>query len=168
MYQRMLICIACFLGGFVWKYNHQKMEVIYNVKWKHKKIRKNKRVTQEELAVKVNVVRQTVSKWEKGLSVPDAEALQRIADALDVSVEELLGAEVNAKTNQNEIAEQLAKINEQLVIKNCRWSCFWRVIKIILVLLVLWTVLALFSFNFNTDTSTLQVEETELNVECDE
>lgn len=133
-----------------------------------KKIRKNKRVTQEELAVKVNVVRQTVSKWEKGLSVPDAEALQRIADALDVSVEELLGAEVNAKTNQNEIAEQLAKINEQLVIKNCRWSCFWRVIKIILVLIVIWNVLALFSFNFNTETSTLQVEETELNVESDE
>ena len=133
-----------------------------------KKIRKNKRVTQEELAVKVNVVRQTVSKWEKGLSVPDAEALQRIADALDVSVEELLGAEVNVKTNQNEIAEQLAKINEQLVIKNCRWSCFWRVIKIILVLIVIWNVLALFSFNFNTETSTLQVEETELNVESDE
>lgn len=133
-----------------------------------KKIRKNKRVTQEELAVKVNVVRQTVSKWEKGLSVPDAEALQRIADALDVSVEELLGAEVNAKTNQNEIAEQLAKINEQLVIKNCRWSCFWRVIKIILVLIVIWNVLAFFSFNFNTETSTLQVEETELNVESDE
>ena len=131
-----------------------------------KKIRNNKRVTQEELAVKVNVVRQTVSKWEKGLFVPDAEALQRIADALDVSVEELLGAEVNAKTNQNEIAEQLAKINEQLVIKNCRWSCFWRVIKIILVLIVIWNVLALFSFNFNT--ATLQVEETELNVESDE
>lgn len=112
------------------------------------------------------MVRQTVSKWEKGLSVPDAEALQRIADALDVSVEELLGAEVNAKTNQNEIAEQLAKINEQLVIKNCRWSCFWRVIKIILVLIVIWNVLALFSFNFNT--ATLQVEETELNVESDE
>ena len=46
--------------------------------------------TQEELAIRINVVRQTVSKWEKGLSVPDAEALQKISEVLDVSVSELI------------------------------------------------------------------------------
>ena len=56
-------------------------------------LRKSKGFTQEELAIKVNVVRQTVSKWEKGLSVPDAVTLQKIAEVLDVSVNELLGAE---------------------------------------------------------------------------
>ena len=40
-----------------------------------KAIRKAKGLSQQELAVKVNVVRQTVSKWEQGLSVPDADML---------------------------------------------------------------------------------------------
>ena len=45
-----------------------------------KAMRKAKGYTQEELAIKINVVRQTVSKWEKGLSVPDADVLSQIAD----------------------------------------------------------------------------------------
>lgn len=49
-----------------------------------KKIRKEKGYTQEELATKVRVVRQTVSKWEKGLSVPDADVLRKIAEILDI------------------------------------------------------------------------------------
>lgn len=44
-----------------------------------KTFRKDRGLTQEELAIRVNVVRQTVSKWEKGLSVPDADTLQKIA-----------------------------------------------------------------------------------------
>ena len=55
-----------------------------------KTLRKQKGFTQEELAIRVSVVRQTVSKWEKGLSVPDADALQRIAEVLDVSIHQLL------------------------------------------------------------------------------
>ena len=47
-----------------------------------KTIRKSKGLSQEELAVKVNVVRQTVSKWEKGLSVPDSEMLISLSEAL--------------------------------------------------------------------------------------
>ena len=43
-------------------------------------------MSQEEFASKLNVVRQTVSKWENGLSVPDAEMLIRIADELDTDV----------------------------------------------------------------------------------
>ena len=46
------------------------------------RIRKAKGFTQEELAVRLNVVRQTVSKWEKGLSVPDAITLKKIAEEL--------------------------------------------------------------------------------------
>lgn len=48
--------------------------------------RKAKGLSQEELASKLNVVRQTVSKWEKGLSVPDSELLIVLAEALDVSL----------------------------------------------------------------------------------
>ena len=82
-----------------------------------KVIRKAKGYTQEELAIRIHVVRQTVGKWEKGLSVPDADTLIKIADALEVSVSELLGAEMKEEINRNEVAEQLAKVNEQLAKK---------------------------------------------------
>ena len=54
-------------------------------------IRKNKGYTQEELATRLHVTRQTISKWEKGYSVPDAAMLSDMADVLEVSVAELLG-----------------------------------------------------------------------------
>ena len=91
-----------------------------------KTIRKAKGFTQEELAIKINVVRQTVSKWEKGLSVPDVDILNRIADVLEVSVSELLGADFKTEENRNEIAEQLSKISEQMVIKNNRTRKIWK------------------------------------------
>ena len=51
-----------------------------------KKIRQSKSLSQEELAIKLNVVRQTVSKWERGLSVPDSEMLVSISDILDTPI----------------------------------------------------------------------------------
>ena len=59
-----------------------------------KRIRKSKGLSQEELAIKLNVVRQTVSKWENGLSVPDSDMLITLADELDTSVSVLLGETV--------------------------------------------------------------------------
>ena len=59
-----------------------------------KQLRKSKGLSQEELAIRLNVVRQTISKWEKGLSVPDADMLIKIADIFEVSVSELLGAKI--------------------------------------------------------------------------
>ena len=69
------------------------------------------------MAVKLNVVRQTVSKWENGLSVPDADVLIDMSNLLDVSVSQLLGLEVNDNTNID-LSEELAKLNEQLAKKN--------------------------------------------------
>lgn len=83
-----------------------------------KNLRKEKGMSQEELASRVFVVRQTVSKWEKGLSVPDADALEKLAEVLEVPVSKLLGAPVEQPQNQNELAEQLSRLNEQLVIQN--------------------------------------------------
>ena len=79
--------------------------------------RKAKGISQEEMAVKLNVVRQTVSKWENGLSVPDADVLIHMADLLDVSVSQLLGIEVDNTDTMN-LSEELAKLNEQLARKN--------------------------------------------------
>lgn len=83
-----------------------------------KTMRKAKGYTQEELAIKLNVVRQTVSKWEKGLSVPDADVLCKIADVLDMDVSTLLGEEIVEETDKSAVAQQLAKISEQLAMKN--------------------------------------------------
>ena len=99
--------------------------------------RKERGLTQEELAIRVNVVRQTVSKWEKGLSVPDADMLQKIAEVLEVSVSQLLGREEEPEKDRNEVAEQLSRINEQLAIKNRRAKRIWTIVGVILGLWVL-------------------------------
>ena len=92
-------------------------------------LRKKQGMSQQELADRVHVVRQTISKWEKNLSVPDAAALVELADALDVTTAELLG-ESKPEINEEhpEIAVALARINEQLAAQNRRRSRIWRVI----------------------------------------
>ena len=83
---------------------------------KIKSLRKQKGYTQEILAQELNVVRQTVSKWEKGYSVPDAVMLEKIADLFEISVSELLdGAEENAedKPTLAQISDQLSILNNQ-------------------------------------------------------
>ena len=76
-------------------------------------IRKSKGLSQEELAIKINVVRQTISKWEKGLSVPDSDILIRLAEAMDTTVSELLGETPTGSSanDLNVIAEKLEVIN---------------------------------------------------------
>ena len=97
-----------------------------------KNLRKEKGLSQEELAIKLNVVRQTVSKWERGLSVPDSSMLISLAEELGTSVNVLLGESVEEKTPNDDvdikaIAERLEVINLQLArksemkIKLVRW-----------------------------------------------
>ncbi len=131
-----------------------------------KALRKTKGLTQDELAIRLNVVRQTVSKWEKGLSVPDAEMLQRIAEVFEVNVSQLLGAPINQNENIDVIAEQLSRINEQLVVKNNRSRKIWKTIGIILaiiiagqLLLVALSITAYKSYEVGTDTYEEYVEE---------
>lgn len=85
-----------------------------------KNLRKSKGISQEALAIKLNVVRQTVSKWENGLSVPDSSMLIALAEELDTSVSILLGETVN-ETQQDylkTISEKLEVINLQLAKKS--------------------------------------------------
>ena len=81
-----------------------------------KTIRKSKGLSQEELAIKLNVVRQTISKWEQGLSVPDAEMLINISELFEIPVSEILGENIEKKENDDlkVISEKLEVINEQL------------------------------------------------------
>lgn len=74
-------------------------------------------MSQEELAIPLNVVRQTVSKWENNLSVPDAELLIRLAEVLEISVAELLGADEqpqSASLSAETLGAELARLNEEL------------------------------------------------------
>lgn len=95
-----------------------------------KALRTSKGLSQEELAIKLNVVRQTISKWEQGLSVPDAAMLISLADALGTTVGGLLGeSAAEAETDDvRVIAEKLEIINLQLARradarrKALRWS----------------------------------------------
>ncbi len=79
-------------------------------------LRKQKGLSQDELSIKLNVVRQTISKWEQGLSVPDAEMLVSISEVFDIPVSVLLGE--NIKESKDEelkvISEKLEIINQQL------------------------------------------------------
>ena len=132
-----------------------------------KTIRKQRGMIQEELAARLNVVRQTVSKWEKGLSVPDAELLKKLAEILETDVISLLGAQINTESNANEIAEQLSRINEQLATKarNSRRILFavGIVILSIVVLNVLWVIFGR-TANINESTSEVykyQITETQ-------
>ena len=94
-----------------------------------KRIRKSKGLSQEELAIKLNVVRQTVSKWENGLSVPDSSMLIILANELDTTVSELLGEPVAEPTTDDLkiLSEKLEVINLQLAkrsitkVKTIRW-----------------------------------------------
>ena len=94
-----------------------------------KKLRKTKGISQEELAIKLNVVRQTVSKWENGLSVPDSSTLISLADELDTSVGVLLGEDVTETIPDDlkTISEKLEAINLQFAkrsivkTKTIRW-----------------------------------------------
>ena len=80
-------------------------------------IRKAKGLSQEELAVKLNVVRQTVSKWEQGLSVPDSELLLALSEALETPVSTLLGETVSEPE-----AEDLKAISQKLEVINLQLS----------------------------------------------
>ena len=90
-----------------------------------KLLRKEKGFSQEQLAFRLNVVRQTISKWEKGLSVPDAELLIRLAEVLDVSVSDLLGTKIEVADGEDKelvLAKELAKLNEILVTSGAKLS----------------------------------------------
>ena len=106
-----------------------------------KNLRKAKGWSQEELALKLNVVRQTISKWEKGLSVPDSEMLIRIADELETPVTVLLGeseepeevsGENEVSAGLKEIAARLEILNEQLARRSERQRKIWSTVFIIL------------------------------------
>jgi len=132
-----------------------------------KTLRKAKGLSQEELGIRLHVVRQTISKWEKGLSVPDADLLIRIAEIFEVTVSELLGARIENEQEITAVADQLSRINEQLAIKNRRARRVWKTIVIIFIafiviniLLIIFNMVSLKNSKFESSVS----EVTEIGI----
>ena len=126
-------------------------------------LRKQRGMTQQTLADALYVTRQTISKWEKNLSVPDADALVRLADALETTVQTLLGQQAAAPAEPSDIAVVLGRINDQLAIQNRRRSRIWKVIAWILALFVAFNALLLvlgYAASVQLDTEVVTVEET--------
>ena len=111
-----------------------------------KTIRKSKGLSQEELAVKLNVVRQTISKWEQGVSVPDSDMLISLSEALKTPVSTLIGESViESEVNDLKvISEKLEVINLQLAQrKTARRKIFhWLFISLCKVTVTIFIVLA--------------------------
>ena len=114
-----------------------------------KAARKSKGLSQEELAVKLHVVRQTVSKWEQGLSVPDSDMLISISEALETPVDTLLGETVieTEVDNIKAISEKLDVINWQLAQrKNTRRKFIhWLLISLSAIIIVVFAALVIFN-----------------------
>lgn len=103
-----------------------------------KALRKQKGLSQEELSIKLNVVRQTVSKWEQGLSVPDSEMLIAISKIFDTPVSTLLGENISFDNPDSikEISEKLEVINLQLAERKESKRKFWHISFIILCIIL--------------------------------
>lgn len=122
---------------------------------KLKYFRTSHKMTQETLALKLGVTRQTVSKWENGISVPDADTLAKMADIFEVSVSELLGSDElldgnkkktdshedtkdkNEELDEHRIAEILSVLNEQSTVKNKHRKTVIRIVKIVLIVIAI-------------------------------
>ena len=117
-----------------------------------KTIRKAKGLSQEELAIKLNVVRQTVSKWEHGLSVPDSEMLVSLSEVLETPVSTLLGETViePPADDLKAISEKLEIINLQLARSKAarRKALHWLLIALCAVIAATFAVLAVWNSSY--------------------
>lgn len=114
-----------------------------------KAIRKSKGLSQQELAIKLNVVRQTISKWEQGLSIPDSDMLISISEVLETPVSTLLG-EVVVETETDTlkaISEKLEVINLQLAQRKTmrRKIIRWLLIALCAMIIVIFAALIILS-----------------------
>ena len=110
-----------------------------------KAIRKSNGLSQQELAIKLNVVRQTISKWEQGLSVPDSDMLISISEVLETPVSVLLGeAIIESKVDDLKVmSEKLEIINLQLAQRKAtrRKTLYWLLISLCAVIVTIFAVL---------------------------
>lgn len=129
-----------------------------------KSYRKKNGLSQEDLAAKLNVVRQTVSKWETGLSVPDAEMLIKLAEVLNTSVNSLLGeteGSVPEEVSLSELSQKLELLTVQFADHNEKHRKRTRITLVILLVITLFlliqSVIVLCAASVTVDVSSTNV-----------
>ena len=130
-----------------------------------KTLRRARGLSQEELAGRLHVTRQTISKWENALSVPDAELLLRLAEELEAPVSRLLGGPVEDEPAPDQVAAHLAELNRLLAQRNRRSRLIWRVVAGVLigivalyVLLMVFSAAAFRSMTTDTEQTAIPIE----------
>ena len=128
-------------------------------------LRRARGLSQEELAGRLHVTRQTISKWENALSVPDAELLLRLAEELETPVSRLLGGPVEEEPAPDQVAARLAELNRLLAERNRRSRRIWRTVAGVLigiaalyVLLMVFSAAALQSLTTETEGTVVPIE----------
>lgn len=101
-------------------------------------MRKEKELTQKDLAETLHVSTQAVSKWERGLSCPDIGLLEPLAEALDLTVTELLAGERGQTPGEEAVRDSLRFGENQLRPKIRRWKWLFLAAAALLLALVLW------------------------------
>lgn len=105
-----------------------------------KNLRRAKGLSQESIAQHMYVTRQTVSKWESGLSVPDADALIRLSEILETPVSQLLGSVPETSQAEETVAQKLEQLNLLLAERNARSRFLWKALAYTLIGIVLFTI----------------------------
>lgn len=82
-------------------------------------LRKEKGMTQNDLAEKMNVTDKAVSKWERNLSCPDINSIPKLAEILGTSVEDLLNAQVKKQANKIDDIVNISLIGVGLAMGIC-------------------------------------------------
>ena len=132
-----------------------------------KTLRRARGLSQEELAGRLHVTRQTISKWENALSVPDAELLLRLAEELEVPVSRLLGGPVEEEPAPDQVAAHLAELNRLLAERNRRSRRIWRVVAGVLIGLAAATVLLMLLNAAAFRSITTDTEQTAIPIEAE-
>lgn len=107
-----------------------------------KKIRQSKGWSQEELGHRIGTTRQTISKWEKGYSVPDSVVLVDLSEIFECNVSELLGEEVEYSPTSENLANKLETLNYILAEKNNESRSFWKKVgKTLLIIFIAFVII---------------------------
>ena len=128
-----------------------------------KTLRRQRGLSQKALADRLHVVRQTISKWERGTSVPDADLLIRLAEELDTTVADLLGETISEPSDETALSRQLSQLNSILAARNRRHRRTCRVVGLVLLCIILCFVLLIACNMVTFDRSEVsQVETSEV------
>lgn len=128
-----------------------------------KKLRTEQGLSQDELAERVHVVRQTVSKWERGTSVPDADSLMALARALGVSAAELLGESAMVEKKPDDLAWETSLLDERIasesqrldrLVRALKWALVGAAVMVLVFGLFIWLPNQQFSYTIWWDSVT--------------